>query len=224
MAHFITIQNNYDVVEFALCNKTNIIQVLSEDKITASKNFFTCLSTLLSTHAISLSDISFLAVNQGPGPFTTLRVVIASANGISFATGIPLIGIDGLDALLLENMDDTSTIKVALLNAFSQDAYYAIWQNTKVIEKGCKNINVLLQELHTTYHNQKITFVGNGVELFAMQIPIFFPYQSALIKTIPQTASTGQISLMAWQRWLDKKDLSQKLMPIYLKQTIAPAP
>jgi tRNA threonylcarbamoyladenosine biosynthesis protein TsaB len=224
MAHFITIQNNYDAVEFALCNKTNIIQVLSEDKTTASKNFFTCLSTLLSAHAISLSDISFLAVNQGPGPFTTLRVVIASANGISFATGIPLIGIDGLDALLLENMDDTNTIKVALLNAFSQDAYYAIWHNNQVIDKGCKNITLLLQQLKDSYHDKSITFLGNGVQLFAEQLHTFFPGQVNLKNHVAQTASTAQISLMAWQRWLEKKDLSEKLMPIYLKQTIAPAP
>ncbi len=221
MAYFISIQSTYDSVEFALCNEKEIVQIISEHKITASKNFFSCLSSLLSDHSVSLSDISFIAVNQGPGPFTTLRVVIASVNGISFATGIPLIGIDGLDALLLENKNDAKIIKVALLNAFSQDAYFAILQHEKVIDKGCKNILLLLQEIKNTYHDAHITFIGNGVQLFSEQLHAFFPEQAKLNNQMLPMASINQISLMGWERWIEKKDLSAKLMPIYLKQTIA---
>src|SRR5471030_2525471 len=98
MKHYLSIQNTYTHVEMALFQDGQLINWVSEDKLRASKHFILLIAGLLQEHQIKFSDLSFVAVNQGPGPFTTLRVVIASVNGLSYATKIPLVGIDALDA------------------------------------------------------------------------------------------------------------------------------
>ncbi len=45
-------------------------------------------------------DLAFIAAHQGPAPFTTLRVCLTTVNGFAFATGMPLIGINGLQELV----------------------------------------------------------------------------------------------------------------------------
>jgi tRNA threonylcarbamoyladenosine biosynthesis protein TsaB len=54
---------------------------------------------LLDDHGLGLADVSLLAVGLGPGAFTGLRVGIAAMQGLAFATGLPIVGVSGLDAL-----------------------------------------------------------------------------------------------------------------------------
>jgi len=48
---------------------------------------------------LTLGDVTLLAVGLGPGPFTGLRVGLATIEGLAFATGLPVVGVSGLDAL-----------------------------------------------------------------------------------------------------------------------------
>src|SRR5688572_29545137 len=98
MTIFLALQNTYHLIEVAVCNEDSIIESVTIDKVHASKELLPIINKLLMRHNFTLQSLSFLTINQGPGPFTTLRVVITTANGISFATGLPLIGVDGLIA------------------------------------------------------------------------------------------------------------------------------
>jgi tRNA threonylcarbamoyladenosine biosynthesis protein TsaB len=48
---------------------------------------------------LTVRDLTLLAVGLGPGPFTGLRVGLATIEGLAFATGLPVVGVSGLDAL-----------------------------------------------------------------------------------------------------------------------------
>lgn len=54
---------------------------------------------LLGPAGLALADVDVFAVCLGPGAFTGLRVGIAAAQGLSFATSRPIVGISALDAL-----------------------------------------------------------------------------------------------------------------------------
>ena len=53
----------------------------------------------LEATGLALSDVTLLAVGLGPGAFTGLRVGLATIEGLAFATGVPVVGVSGLDAL-----------------------------------------------------------------------------------------------------------------------------
>lgn len=57
------------------------------------------LIDLVAGDGATLDDVHLLAVGLGPGAFTGLRVGLATMQGLAFATGVPIVGVSGLDAL-----------------------------------------------------------------------------------------------------------------------------
>ncbi|MCX5922889.1 MAG: tRNA (adenosine(37)-N6)-threonylcarbamoyltransferase complex dimerization subunit type 1 TsaB [Candidatus Dependentiae bacterium] len=222
MSTFLSIQNTYESLDVALFKDGAMIEWITEDKIRASKHFVLLLNGLLVTHKLKLSDISFIAVNQGPGPFTTLRTVIASVNGLSFATQIPLIGVDALDAFLIEQHNPDYSNTVVLLNAFNNDVYFGIQQsNNNDAEKGYENITALLQRIQSMLPDQPIRFLGNGTLLHLAEIQKTFGDRAIIPDPLPHTCSVESIGLLGLQKWQKKEGLAHELFPLYLK-TSAP--
>jgi tRNA threonylcarbamoyladenosine biosynthesis protein TsaB len=60
---------------------------------------------LLEPFGLLLGDVDAFAVCIGPGAFTGLRVGIATAQGLAFATGRPIVGVSALDALGVAALD-----------------------------------------------------------------------------------------------------------------------
>jgi tRNA threonylcarbamoyladenosine biosynthesis protein TsaB len=221
MTTFLSIQNTYQEVQVALFSDQNLIDGITVDKAIASKRIISMLDNLLHKNGIQLNDISFIAVNQGPGPFTSLRIVIASVNGISFAQDIPLIGIDGLKALLAETRDPDYPNTVALLNAFNGDVYFAIESpDSERSKSGYKKIGALLTELQTTMAGCTIRFIGNATALYRTEIKNRFGDNAFIPEQLPQTCSIEQIGIMGFEKWKENPIGVEQLLPLYLKKHV----
>lgn len=63
-----------------------------------SERLVNSVNWLLSNLRISIDRFNLFAVVIGPGSFTSLRVGLATIKGFSFATGIPVVGVNTLDS------------------------------------------------------------------------------------------------------------------------------
>jgi|SRR3990167_2174813 len=220
--NFIALQNSYDDVQIGLFKAdpssekpAQLIDQQSINKINASKLLISSIDQFFTRHRVTLSDIPFIAVNHGPGPFTTLRVVIATANGISFAAGTPLIGVDALQAVAHEWHPEASGITAILFNGFADDAYFLITHNGTTLLRGCKNIDLLLHDLKQL--NQPVTFIGNGAALFKSAIIQALGTRAIIPDSYPSYSSIEQIGILGYASWLSNKKGTNQLMPLYLK-------
>jgi tRNA threonylcarbamoyladenosine biosynthesis protein TsaB len=57
------------------------------------------LLATLADAGVGFADLDLLAATVGPGAFTSLRVGLAAARGLTLATGLPCLGVTSLEAL-----------------------------------------------------------------------------------------------------------------------------
>ncbi|OQA36030.1 MAG: Glycoprotease family protein [Candidatus Dependentiae bacterium ADurb.Bin331] len=215
--YFLIAQATYDHVEIGLFNKSTLIAQQALEKSSANKLLVQTIDNLLADNNISVSHLSFIAVNKGPAPFTTLRVVLATINGISFASGIKLIGIDGLRAFALEFEDKRWPYTAYLLNAFNNDVYYALQQPHVPLQIGCGNINQLLTSFDSS-KEYEWRFCGNGASLHAQTIAShikknFFP------EPIVNQCSLEFLAQQALIMYENSEFSDHQALPLYLKET-----
>ena len=193
---FLIIQYPYESIDLALCSQTNILQQKKIDKIEAIELLIPTIDELLANHDLTLKDLSCISVNRGPGPYNTLRSIIATINGLRFTHKIPFIELEALPLLLKAYNEPT----VGLLNAFSKRVYYGIKIEDKVTQGICSvaDIPAVLEKYNLS--QKKIACVGNGTVTYKDELARLTP-QLEISQTAPlfndlQTAVTETYNLL----------------------------
>lgn len=64
-----------------------------------SKVLLEMVQSVLNEASINVGSLDAVAVGQGPGSFTGLRIGVGVAQGIAYGSDVPMIGVSSLDAL-----------------------------------------------------------------------------------------------------------------------------
>jgi tRNA threonylcarbamoyl adenosine modification protein YeaZ len=203
----LVIHSGYNSVFIGLYDRTQSIDTRTLDKKTVSAFLVPSILDFLTEHTTTFNDLSFIAVHSGPAPFTTLRVGIATANGLGFATHAPIIPVSGLQALSKLYPDYT-----VLLNAFCDDVY--IGKNGVL---SCQNIDLFLKQQQETI-TTPTTYIGNGVTLHYDKIKDALGSMVHIPADYPYEASLDTIAQEAYSKWENKQDLLPQVLPVYLKE------
>ncbi|MBK9476740.1 MAG: tRNA (adenosine(37)-N6)-threonylcarbamoyltransferase complex dimerization subunit type 1 TsaB [Tetrasphaera sp.] len=83
------------------------------------------IAAVLAEAAAAPADLCAIAVGVGPGPFTGLRVGLATAVTMGLALGIPVHGIGSLDALALQVAEHHTGEVLVATDARRRETYWA---------------------------------------------------------------------------------------------------
>ena len=191
---YIAIQHTHEAFEMALFIDNKLIDKISDDKRYTSTLLIPLLQQLLNKNGITLAELSFCVINAGPGPFSTLRSIIASVNGLHCAINIPLISIDGLEATFLEFYDSAYENTIVLLNAFNNETYYLVAQNHIIVSTGYKNTDIFLQEINSQFLPNTLNIINHKM------------------------CSIETIAHLGYKKYITKKPSNTYLMPLHLKK------
>ena len=110
---------------------------------------------------ISFKDLSAIAVSQGPGSYTGLRIGVSAAKGLCFALDLPLIALDTLQ-VLASKLSISDGVIIPMIDARRMEVYSAIF-NAKY-EKVREVQAEILTENSFEEISQTIHFVGDSAE------------------------------------------------------------
>ena len=101
------------------------------------------LDDLLRDAGVGLRDLGGVVVGTGPGAFTGLRVGLATAKGLAYGLGIPIVGVASTEGLAVAAEDAGAGAEgprdvAVLLPAGPHDRYLACYQRAgaRAVERG----------------------------------------------------------------------------------------
>lgn len=211
---YLAIQSTYDVIELGIFNNQTCVARATIAKSDASRTLIPVLNELLITRNTSLKQLDFIAVNQGPAPFTTLRVILATINGIALSTNIPLIAVDALQtfAAYAHNKYKYNNTLV-LLYAFGNDYYYALQIGNTLQEYGCDKIENILPKIIDL---NNVCVIGNGMAKCKDILTSYANIHNVEHDDYPTLDIIAQEAYRKAQEHLFEK----KVNPLYLKQAL----
>lgn len=134
-------------------------------KKTHSQKLMPMIENMLGLSDLNVREIDAIAVCEGPGSFTGLRIGMATAKAIAHVNDIPVIGVNSLEALAA-NMNLCDKKICSILDAQRNQVYTGRYQyeGTKLVEIkeiGIQQIDELLEELSQS--GEQWILVGEAV-------------------------------------------------------------
>jgi len=150
-------------VALAKNGKTIACKEIATQNFSHAEKLHVFIEEILSENNIQFSDLNAIAVSQGPGSYTGLRIGVSSAKGFCFALNIPLIAIDTLQ-LLAKQITIENGIILPMIDARRMEVFSAIYDKNHI------QIRTTQAEIidETSYQEilEKIHLVGDGIEKF----------------------------------------------------------
>lgn len=120
-------------------------------KKTHSQKLMPMIENMLSLSDLNVRELDAIAVCEGPGSFTGLRIGMATAKAIAHVNDIPVIGVNSLE-VLAANMNLCDKKICSILDAQRNQVYTGryYYEGTKLVEIkeiGIQPIDELLEEL-----------------------------------------------------------------------------
>lgn len=139
--------------------------VLSKEELTSEKfshaeklNGF--IESVLKSANKTIKDVDAVAVSEGPGSYTGLRIGVSTAKGICYGLDIPLIAVNSLKCLAAQ-VEAPSSYICPMFDARRMEVYTAIFdENLNVIEDT--NALVVEQTVFEKWNDCKLLFIGPG--------------------------------------------------------------
>lgn len=149
----------------ALAKEGNTIacKEIAEQNFSHAEKLHVFIEELLAENNLKFSDLNAIAVSQGPGSYTGLRIGVSSAKGFCYALNIPLIAIDTLQ-LLAKQIQIEEGIIIPMIDARRMEVFTAIYnKNHQQLRSTQAEI---IDENSYQEISEKIHLVGDGTEKF----------------------------------------------------------
>lgn len=131
---------------------------LAEEGYSHAEKLHVFIEQVLKELQLSFKDLSAVAVSQGPGSYTGLRIGVSAAKGLCFALNIPLIAIDTLESLAMQAKGVEGFI-VPMIDARRMEVYSAVF-NSNLKKTREVHAEILTPDSFSEIHDS-LYFVGD---------------------------------------------------------------
>lgn len=198
-------------VSIAANGKTLVCKEISELGYSHAEKLHLFIQDVIQEAAISFSQLSAIAVSQGPGSYTGLRIGVSAAKGLSYALQIPLISVDTLLALAHQVSENDGLI-IPMIDARRMEVYSAIFDFNK--QKIREVQAEIISEDSFAAISEKIYFIGDSNE----KVQSVLTKSNFVFLDAIQYPSAKEMSSISYQKYLEKDFVDVAYFePYYLK-------
>ena len=189
----------------------------SYDEYSHSKSLHVFIDEIFKEIELSPQKLSAVAISEGPGSYTGLRIGVSAAKGICIALNIPLIAIDTMQ-ILARKIECADGYIISAMDARRDEIYYSVFKsnNCKIpIKVGKTDYMIMNSDSFSNYFKSStLNFVGNCNE----KIKGFLDHKNIIFSDfmLPSANEMGIISFSRFKK-SEFEDISD-FQPKYLKE------
>ncbi|MCL2415676.1 MAG: tRNA (adenosine(37)-N6)-threonylcarbamoyltransferase complex dimerization subunit type 1 TsaB [Defluviitaleaceae bacterium] len=137
------------------------------NKLTHSQTMLPMIDSMLAAADFPKTEIDFIAVSNGPGSFTGLRIGAAIAKGLAMALKTKLVPVSTLDALAYNVIAERAII-IPIMDARRNQVYSALYEREndelrRISDYLAEDINIIFEMANLKNH--PVIFLGDAAEL-----------------------------------------------------------
>jgi tRNA threonylcarbamoyladenosine biosynthesis protein TsaB len=205
-------------VALAKDGKTILCKEIAEEGYSHAERLHVFIEAIIKDAGIALQDLSAIAVSQGPGSYTGLRIGVSAAKGLCYALDIPLIAVDTLQALAAQ-VTISSGLIIPMIDARRMEVYSAIFSPT--LEKKREVLAQIIDDNSFEDREETLYFVGDCTDKCK---PVLTKENHVFLEEIVYP-SAKEMSAISFEKFKinDTVDVAY-FEPYYLKDFMITAP
>lgn len=168
MAKILNIETSTRICSVALGEGDKILASRKKfDTFEHSKILHPFIAEIMEEAGWHYTDLDAVAVSEGPGSYTGLRIGVSAAKGICYSQEIPLIAVSTLQAMAMhavEEIKPQNGLLAPMIDARRQEVYTAVFD---VSGKEIKNVAAEIideNSFREFYETKKMFYFGDGAE------------------------------------------------------------
>ncbi len=204
-------------VSIAKDGQTIVCSELADEGYSHAEKLHVFIEEAIAKAGISPHELKAVAVSQGPGSYTGLRIGVSAAKGLCYALNIPLIAVDTVQTLASQAGVADGKI-IPMLDARRMEVYSAIFNSDLTLERAIQA--EIIDENSFQEYTDKLYFVGDCADKCK---PVLTKDNFVFLENIkyPSAQAMSKISFDKYQKG-DTVDVAY-FEPYYLKDfMIAP--
>ena len=148
----------------AIADDEQILCVCEEvsDNYKQSESLHSFVEWALEGAEISIKDIDAIALGQGPGSYTGLRIGAASAKGFCYGLKIPLMAVNSLESMKEPFLKQNYDFIIPLIDARRMEVYTAVYDGKTGEEVSQTEAKILDETSFQEFKDKQVLFVGDG--------------------------------------------------------------
>ena len=156
------------------------------------------IKKLFDAQQIPIAEVSSIAVSEGPGSYTGLRVGMSTAKGLCYALNKPLITVSTLKLMAFAAKNEATELLAPMIDARRMEVFTAIYSRglTEILPPS--NLILDVNSFHEFINQHSITFYGSGSEKFKM----LMSHKNAIFKAIETNAT--HMAELSYEKQLKK--------------------
>ena len=190
-----------------------------QPEVTHSRRLLGSVHAVMKAAGVEWKHLDGIAVSQGPGSFTGLRIGMAAAQGMAMAAGIPLLAVPTLDGLAAQ-VPPVDCPVCCLLDARKQQVYAALYRCETTGYQRISPFLVLRPEELVAHVQEPTLVVGPGVQACTQLLQ-----EHPMVRTMPTPLLAPRAAAIGFcggfLLTLGTGEISDYVAPLYVRASEA---
>ncbi len=196
-----------------------LTQSFSNTGLTHSQTLLPMVYKTLKMACLSINDIDYIAVSNGPGSFTGVRIGVSLVKGLAQPSNIKCVQVSTLEAIS-KPLENTGCYAVSVMDARCNQVYTAQFDCENGFKRVTEDEAITIDELGEKLKaiNKPIVLIGDGTNVAYNKLKDIIPDIKVSSPTI-RYQSASSVCLIASEKIEEGfcGDSAQDILPNYLR-------